>query len=669
MGTDPSSQTADGLARLFSPLQVGPMLVPNRICETTNTIGAGRLDFMADDVFTEHHVQKARGGVGWIGGQAWIMPSPMPDEAPDELTAGGFAMRFPVHLMPGFVERLKSFVDAVHEAGSVAVCQLGLGNVLFGPSPVRLLVNDDSVAHELDEDEIETVISTFADAAGQVAAAGADGIEVHACHETLPHLFLSPVTNHRTDRWGGDAEGRTRFIVEILRRVRERVGDGVAVGVRMPAGEVRPGGLSLLDAQEIAGYIAQDANPDFFNVDFGHLWSDPSYIAPSYHPPALAAQRVKEIRRIVEPTPVLCAGRIFDPLIAEQLLADGACDLVGMTRASIADPEFPNKAREGRLDEIRYCIGCNRCIDNAVHGVGTGLANVMQRAICSINPMIGNELLWRATYRPADPPRKVVVVGAGAAGLETARVAAMRGHEVIVLERRSVIGGQVQIASLAPGRDQFANLPTYYENQVKLLGIDLRLGTEVDADGVLALSPDVVVCATGSVPIVPDIPGADSPNVVQAWDVLQGACDVGRRVVVISQENAMETPSVADYLATKGHEVLVFHDWSGVANTVGRYAVATVLKRLEAGGVKTQAYRRAVRIDDGHVEFSSALTGISESVDDVDTVVISCGSSPDTGIYRLLKERVPEIHLIGAAWAPRGIHEATEMGMRVGLEL
>ncbi|MCZ7526778.1 MAG: FAD-dependent oxidoreductase [Acidimicrobiia bacterium] len=654
---------------LFSPLQVGPMTVPNRICETTNTIGAGRLDFLADDVYTEHHVQKARGGVGWIGGEAWILPAPIPDEAPQELTDGGFAIRIPAYYMPGFVERLRSFVDAVHEAGSVAVCQIGHGNVLFGPSAVPLLGSQHFVPHELDDDEMEWIISSFADAAEQLVAAGADAIEVHASHETLPHFFLSPATNRRTDRWGGDTEARTRFVVEILRRVRDRIGDTAAVGVRVSGGEYRPGGYDLLEAQEIAGYIAEGARPDFFSVDVGHLWGDPTYVAPSYAPPALGAAHAKEIRRIVAPIPVLYAGRVFDPLLAEQLLAEGACDLVGMTRASIADPEFPNKAREGRFDEIRACIGCNRCIDNAVHGVGTGLANVMQRAMCSVNPVIGNELLWRASYRPAETRRRVVVVGAGAAGLEAARVAAMRGHEVIVLERSGNIGGQVRLASLAPGRDQFANLPTYYQTQIKLLSIDLRLGVDCDAEAVRALSPDVVICATGSIPLAPEIPGVDGPNVHQAWDVLEGTCSVGHRVVVLSQEDGMETPSVADALASRGHEVEVFHHWAGIAGNVGRYAIATVLRRLEAGGVKTHAYQRAVRIDRDRVELVSSLTGFSSVVEGVDSVVLSCGSRPATDLYRALKGTAPEIHLVGAAWAPRGIHEATEMGMLVGLAL
>jgi 2,4-dienoyl-CoA reductase-like NADH-dependent reductase (Old Yellow Enzyme family)/thioredoxin reductase len=658
------------LEQLFTPIQVGPMRVPNRICETTNTIGAGRLgDFLPDDVFIEHHVAKARGGMGWIGGETWILNAPLPDEVPEEIIPGGAATRFPIYYLPDFVPKVARFCQAVHDAGAVAVFQLTQLNAMFGPSSVPISGAYDWVPHELEDHEIDVIVESYAAAAGEILAAGGDGVEVHAAHETVPHLFLSPATNHRTDRWGGDARQRCGLLVTILQAIRARVGDGLAVGFRMAAGESRPGGYTLDDAVAMMRCIVAEAGPDFVNVDIGHSWGDPSYVPPSYYPVAIGADAAKAIREAARPAAVLYAGRVFDPLVAERLLADGVCDLVGMTRASIVDPEFATKAREGRLEEIRYCIGCNRCIDNAVHGAGTGLFTLNQRAMCSINPQAGAEFAWKTSFRPASTRKRVVVVGAGPAGLEAARVAALRGHEVIVTERRAAIGGQVHVASLAPGREQFANLARYHDTQVKLLGIDLRLGVDATPDAVLALAPNAVVCATGSIPLVPEVPGVDGPDVVQAWDVLEGKVEIGHRVVVVSQEDGMETPSVADFLASRGHAVEVFHHWGGVANAVGRYTLGPVLRRLEAGGVVSHSHLRVSRIEAGAVEFVSALTGAARVVEGVDTVVLSCGSRPDVALYRALKDEVARADLVGAAWAPRGIHEATEHGMRVGLEV
>lgn len=658
------------LERLFTPLRVGPMQVPNRVCETTNTIGAGRLgDFLPDDVFIEHHVAKARGGMGWIGGETWVLNAPLPDEVPEEIIPGGAATRFPIYYLPDFVPKVARYCQAVHDAGAVAVFQLTQLNAMFGPSSVPISGAYDWVPHELEDHEIDAIIESYAAAAEQILAAGGDGVEVHAAHETVPHLFLSPATNRRTDRWGGEALARCRFVIEVLRAIRDRVGNGLAIGLRMAAGEARPGGYTLDDAVAMARHIVAEAAPDFLSVDVGHSWGDPSYVPPSYYPVAMGAEAARKIREAAQPAAVLYAGRVFDPLVAERLLVDGVCDLVGMTRASIVDPEFVNKAREGRLEEIRYCIGCNRCIDNAVHGSGTGLFTLNQRAMCSVNPTAGAEFAWKTSFRRVATPRRVVVVGAGPAGLEAARVAALRGHDVTVLERRDALGGQVHIASLAPGRDQFANLARYHDTQVKLLGIDLRLGSDATPEAVLGLRPDAVVCATGSVPLVPDAPGIDAAFVVQAWDVLEGKIDVGRRVVVVSQEDGMETPSVADFLASRGHAVEVFHHWAGVANAVGRYTVGPVLRRLEAGGVTTRSHLRVNRIEAGRVEFVSSLTGATRVVEDVDTVVLSCGSRPDVALYRALKGEVGRLDLVGAAWAPRGIHEATEHGMRVGLEV
>lgn len=656
--------------RAFAPLDVGPMRVRNRFCETTNTIGAGRLEGVPDDPFIAHHVAKARGGMAWIGSETWLLDAPVPDEAKDEMIPGGAAMRVPLYYSPDVLAGVQRFTDAVHDAGAVAVFQLTQLNAVFGPSAVPVSGAYDWVSHACTEDEIEHFIDAYANAAASYHSAGVDAVELHAAHETLLHLFLSPATNRREDAWGGDTERRCRLLVESLKRVRQTAGSGLAIGFRFTAGESRAGGFDLDEAERMLEYICREAEPDFVNLDIGHSWGDPPYVPTSFYPPALGADRAKRLRAAVgDRVKVLYAGRVLTVAMAEQLLADGVCDLVGMTRASITDPEFVNKAAQGREDEILGCIGCNRCIDNSVQGSGTGLFQLLQRAVCSVNSKAGNEIYWATNHTSAKSPRHLVVVGAGPAGLEAARVAAERGHRVTLLEQGDHIGGQVWLAGQVPGREQFLSFVDFHTRAIERLGIDLRLGSAASAENVLALQPDVVVCATGSVPIVPPVAGSDDARVVQGWSVLDGTASVGKRVAVISQEDGMETVSVALKLAEEGHSVEIFHHWAGVGNALGRYTSPPVLTRFEMLGVATHARQRASKIVGGSIEFVSALTGKASIVDGFDSVVLVCGSRPETALHDALKPTGLRIYLVGAAWVPRGIHESVEHGMKVALEV
>jgi NADPH-dependent 2,4-dienoyl-CoA reductase/sulfur reductase-like enzyme len=532
-------------------------------------------------------------------------------------------------------------------------------------SPVPLAEPYDWVPHQLDHSEIEAILDTYVMAAGQFLAAGADGIEIHCAHETLPQSFLSPALNHRTDRWGGDAGGRTRFVTELLGRLRERIGADMALGIRICGQEFREGGYDLMEMREMITLIAATDTLDFVNVDVGHSWGSPSYVQPSYYDHAQYREVGRAIRADVAPIPTLFSGRVNDPVVAEELLAKGVCDLVGMTRAGIADPEFANKAREGRLIEIRRCIGCNRCIADSIE---SHAPEMFRKPTCSVNPVVGREIEWRYV-RPASPSKRVVVVGGGAAGLELARVAAGRGHELIVLERAAALGGQLRIAARAPGRDAFEDFIYYEEHQMELLDVDLRLGVEADLDSVLALEPDVVACATGSVPRVPRTPGVDADHVVQGWDVLAGTAEVRGRVAVVSQEDHFETPNVVDFLASAGAEVEVFHKWTGIGSQIDRYSIGPILGRIHTHDVPVHTGWRLGEVAGRDLRFTSAFTGKGRTFPGFDSVVLVYGSVPDTSLYDQLGGRVPQRHLVGSAWVPRRLAEATQHGARLGTEL
>jgi NADPH-dependent 2,4-dienoyl-CoA reductase/sulfur reductase-like enzyme len=366
---------------------------------------------------------------------------------------------------------------------------------------------------------------------------------------------------------------------------------------------------------------------------------------------------------------IIFSGRINEPIVAEEILQAGICDLVGMTRAGIADPEFVNKIREGRLSEMRRCIGCNRCIAEVVHG---SKPLGIKGPVCSINPVIGNELLWEQKFKPAAVKKRVVVVGAGPAGLEAARVAAMRGHSVVLLEKAKRVGGQMLLASKAPGRDSFEDFIYFQENEIDRLGIELRLQTTADAAMIHALGAEVLVCASGSVARMPlEAEGLDGGHVVTGWDVLANRAQLGERVVVYSEEDYFETPNVAEAIAATGKQVTIVHKWAQVGSEIDRYSFGAVMKRLEEHNIRLVGGQRLKAVKGREIECISAYSGKSSRQGDFDSVVLVCGSVPNDRLYYELKNdpRFERTFLIGAAWTPRRIAEATRHGAMIALEI
>lgn len=657
---------------LFAPLQVGPMTVPNRICETTNTINSSQIPGEIDDHFRAHHGAKAKGGTGWIGSETWLLDVPFPPDTPDEIGLGvGFASHYAAYQSPPFIEGMTKFVEEVHETGAVAVMQLTHLNSMWSPSPVPVIGAQDYTPHILGEEEIEYLINSYADAAEVVKNCGADGLEIHCAHETMGYSFLSPVTNKRTDQWGGGPQQRIRFVVESLKRIRERVGDSLALGIRISGKEFRQGGYDLMEFREMLYYIGETGLLDFVDIDVGHCWGAPSYVPNSYYghgqfkEAGLAAKT--DLAEMDKRIAVLFTGRINDPVLAEEILAEGTCDLVGMVRAGIADENFAIKAKEGRLNEIRRCISCTRCIDEASEP-----ATLPYKPRCSINPVIGNELRWQEENKPADKPKNVVVVGGGIAGCEAARIASERGHNVTLIEQGKRLGGQLILAAKVPGRDDFEDQIYFEENEMVRTGVEVKLNTEASLETVKSLSPDAVVVATGSQPRVPhDVPGIDMPHVVQGWDVLKGTAKVGNRVAIISQEDYYETPCIAEYLSEQGKQVEVFHKSVHLGSDVARYSIGMLLKRMEECGVKIHPNLVLNEVRDNGFELLSSWGDAKYQIEGFDTLVLVYGSVAQQGLHDQLKAdgSVSQLYVAGSAWLPRRMAEATEHGATIGLTL
>jgi 2,4-dienoyl-CoA reductase-like NADH-dependent reductase (Old Yellow Enzyme family)/thioredoxin reductase len=663
-------------SRLFSPLEVGPMKLRNRIAETTNTIGAGAMPGFVDDGYIAHHTSKARGGTAWIGGETFLLNSPMPNEAADEFMPGVGSFRIPIYMMPGFVENLGRFCDAVHQTGSVVVCQLTYLNFTLAASAVPLAEVYDWIPHEMDAREIQHCIDTYAAAAAKFMEAGVDGIELHCAHETTPHGFLSPATNKRTDEWGGDALGRTKFVREALLATKARIGDGMALGVRVNGCESREGGYDVEEFRAMMRCIGETGTLDFVNVDVGHSWGSPAYVQPSYYGSAEHREIGKALKQDLDGVAILYAGRVNSPEVGEEMIAGGFADVVGMTRAGIADPEFANKAMTGRVSEIRRCIGCNRCIGQSIRN---DAPDAFKKPVCSVNPEIGNELLFAMTNKPAETKRRFVVAGGGPAGLEAARVAAMRGHDVVLVDQGTRLGGALNLVSRTPGRESYADFITFQEAELARLGVDVRLETEASRDSLLALEPDAVACATGALPRQPDTPGADGPRVFQGRHVLGGRVDLdalGERIAVVSQEDHYETGSTAAFLAAAGKRVEIFHKWTHIAAQVDRYSIGPHLAALYERDVVIHTGLRLAAIEGDTLDFTSAFGGRRQSFSDFDSVVLVYGGVPNTSLYHQLEHEfeastdvAPRLFLVGNAWVPRLIAEATLHGAKVGMEI
>jgi mycofactocin system FadH/OYE family oxidoreductase 2 len=644
---------------LFTPLRIGGLTLKNRIFSTAHA------EAMAEEGkpgprLRAYHEAKARGGCALtiIGGSTSVHPS-----------SPSSAWNMIANHDDSIVQAYRDIADAVHRHDCRIMSQLThLGrraqsdvesmHVLLAPSQIPEKVHRE-VPHEMEHDQIAMIVRAFGDAARRCREGGLDGAELSFAHNHLVDQFWSPLFNRRTDEYGGSLENRMRFGFEVLREVRRQVGRDWVVGVRITGDEMTHGGLSANDMADIARRLAASGLVDFFSIVGGaaHTAVLQAAVVPNMaYPIGLYVPLAAAIKAAVPGMAILHATRIVDPVHADRILADGAVDLVGMTRALIADPELPRKAQENRLDDIRVCVGANEgCIDRIYQG---------KPVTCVQNPGAGREDELTALI-PAAAPKRVVIVGAGVAGLEAARVAAMRGHSVTLIERESEMGGQVLIAARAPARAEYAGIVRFLARQVEKLGVDLRLRVEATAEGVLESAPDVVIIATGSHPHVPALPGLDGKHVVTDRDVLQGRVEAGDRVVVVDDVHTQQGLSTAECLLEQGRRVEVISRLFYPGQDVGVTSIVPLYTRLFQKGVTLTPHTELVAVEGSTVVVANSFTGVERRIDGVDTVVLSMGSRSTDAIYRALRNRVAALHAIGDCVAPRGIHQAILEGTRV----
>jgi 2,4-dienoyl-CoA reductase (NADPH2) len=649
----------DRLPHLMQPLDLGPFTLRNRVICTGHNPHYGA-DGLIGDQQIAFHARKAQGGIALstTGGTS-VHPS------------GGLLplsplINFDDSVLPGYGR----LADAMHSHGSRMLVQLGhaasagashhSGHALWAPSQV-MGVYGRELPHVMTTAEIHEVVDAFGAAAGRVARSGLDGVELSLFAGGLAQQFMSPVTNRRTDAYGGSLGNRLRFVLETIEACRAALGPEQVVAIKLAGDELYEEGLHVADMQEIVRQIDAAARVDYYVVAVGtNLEQFPrvDHWPPSPAPHGLytgLAARIKSIT--ARPVAALC--RIVDPRMADRLVADGTCDLVAVVRATFADPDFVAKAAAGRFEDIRKCVGANSgCVDRIQLG---------EEARCIYNPVTGREVAWGAMDR-AVKPRRVAVVGGGPGGLEAARVAAERGHHVVLFERSGRLGGAALVVGRKPGRSELLGIPEWLSGQVRRLGVDVRLETEATVEAVLAEAVTAVIVATGSSDTAPAAAASGMP-VASAWSVLAGEVEPGRKVVVVDHMGGDVGCAVAELVLDRGGSAEVVSRHAHPALDAGLTNTVSLYRRLFRKGVTLTPHHDLESVDGTDVVLRNVYGGPSRSVREVDMLVVATPPLPNDGLVEPFSRTGLEVHVIGDCVAPRDIETAVFEGHRAARAL
>lgn len=636
------------LGKLFESGRIGGMEVKNR---TVMAPMASRLNDESGAVtqrFIDFYVERAKGGTGLIIIENTCVDWPL-----------GKAGDFPVRLdSDSFIHGFNDLAEAVHPYGAKLATQLQhvgrqtTTSATEGLQPVTSSVLTSyrgTTARELTIPEIKEIVEKFADAARRTKAAGFDAVEIHGAHGYLPTQFMSPVMNARTDMYGGGLENRMRFPLEIVARVREEVGPDFPIIYRFSVDEHVPGGVDLEEGKRIARRL-EEAGVDAIDVSAG-LQASRYWIFPTMAMPRGCNVHLAEGIKEVVDIPVIVVGRINDPILAEEILNAGKADFVALGRQLLADPFFVEKAARGASEDIRPCIACNECITRLMRHWRVG---------CSVNPRVGKEREHQ--LKPAEESKKILVAGGGPAGMEAARVATLRGHEVTLCDKGPELGGQLLLASAPSFKKEIDGYVKYLVRQLDKLGVRVELGKEVTRDLVEHLKPDAVVVATGANPLNPTIAGADRKEVVTAEAVLAGEAKVGKAAVVAG--GGRLGVEMAYHLSQRGTSVTLVEMTDEIGADLELSEKMYFLEQLQLAGTCILTNRKIQAVTEEGVEVVDR--DWQAELIPTDTVVLALGArSSDTLVKDLGDIDVP-VYAIGDCVEPRTIYEAVHEGDRVG---
>ncbi len=654
---------------LLSPLKIGSTEVRNRVMQTAHVkmYSQNGINTQRD---VDYQVARAKGGAGLlITGNRLVHPT----------STTGY-QRFPWAFLKDAVATNQRLTTAVHEHGAKIFEQLNHfgGNatsdsaddirVLWGPSNVKSPAYGE-MPKAMEREDIQELVDWWAHCAELSREGGFDGTEVHIAHSYLLHQFFSPLYNKRTDEYGGSLENRLRLAREVIDAIRGKVGDDWTVGIRLNLHDFMPGGLDVDDAIAAAQHLQEHCKIDFINVSAAGYHNIHMAIQPSDEPDGYLVEMTSRVKAVAN-VPVFTVGGIKDPQLGEEIIASGKADMVAMTRALIADPELPNKAMEGRVDEIIHCIRGNQgCIGRIFKGLPVS---------CTVNPSTGREGRF-GDLPPAENPGRWVVIGGGAAGMKAAETLGKRGHDVVLLEQTDDLGGQLRLIVKTPGRHMWNAVTRDLKVQMNLAGVDVRRSTEATPELLRELNPDGIIVATGALPsrsgfssvnpMVAALPGTDQDNVFTVWDAIEGTKTIGKRVVMLDDDGSRTAAGAAEVLLDRGHEVHVVTRWNQLFPfTAGGLDMATLYGRMFQKGLTYQVNQWASGIDGTAVSVFNLYTGEPEATVEADAIVVT-GATPDDALYFQLKDEFDNVQRVGDCVAVRKLDHAIYEGYLAGREL
>ncbi|MEM0460288.1 MAG: FAD-dependent oxidoreductase [Thermofilaceae archaeon] len=660
--------------RLYEPITIGRCWIKNRIAMAPmGLVGMVNNDGSINRRIVDYYVERAKGGIGLI-----ITGLTRVENEIEKLTLDGRHV-LPILNSAKYIPSHSELTEEVHHWGARIFVQLtaGTGRVLatlallsgitpVSASEVPAYWLPTIKTRALTREEVKKLVKAFGDAAEYAALAGYDGVELHGHEGYLLDQFTSSAWNLRTDEYGGSLENRLRLPVEILDEIKSRVGKGFPVvyrfGVKhfikglnnpgLPGEDFKEAGRDVEEGLEMAKLL-EKAGFDALHVDAGCY--DSWYMAhpPEYLPHGCLVEFAAIVKRQVN-IPVISVGRLDDPLIAEKVLREGKADMVAIGRGVLADPEWPNKVRAGKFDEIRPCIGCHECLYRIIE-----LARPLS---CAVNPRTGRER--ELELKPAEKRKKVVVVGGGVAGMELARVAKLRGHEVVLFEQEKELGGHLIEAGAIDFKSDIRRLKAWYDKQLQKLQVDVRLGVRADLKTVLNENPDVIVVATGSKCWVPPIPGVDKPFVTNAIEVLRGRREPREEVVIIGA--GLIGVELSIWLAQKGKKVSIVEMLPAPSLSVSHANKLYLMAMLKYLKIPVHLGAKVEKIEDGRV-VATTPSGTFEIT--CDSVILCTGLAPVRELYEALTKEHPDVYVIGDALSPRKIRDAVWDAYYLGMSI
>ncbi len=645
----------DQFELLFSPIKIKYVSLRNRIVLPSMNTNFAEPDGSVSERFKRYYVERGKGGAGLL-----IVSSAYIDPASKK--------RIGVLLLheDRFVPKLKDFTDEIHATGAKVLQQLNHNGRLLtsskelktavtgpsvGPSPVPHLSTGE-VPRVLTVTEIKELVEKFGQAARRAKEAGFDGVELHGTHGYLINQFFSLYSNRRTDEYGGNLENRMRFPLEVYRRARELTGNDFMIGYRINAREFAPLETPLEDVIELCRHLEKEG-VDLLHISAGNSETPAmvlKMIPPGSVPRGCYADFAAAVKAKVG-VPVIAVGRINTPDMAEQILRQGKADLIATGRALIADPHWPNKALRGESDRIRRCIGCNQgCMERLVQ----------ERTVtCLYNPEAGRE----GEMIPASQKKNVWVIGGGAGGMEAAVIASSRGHTVELFERGEDLGGQCFLAERPPGKEEFSAVKDFLVKEMKREKVSIHLNDEVEAGKIIRSKPDVVILATGSLPVIPEIPGIRGKNVMTAWDVLKGK-KVGEAVIVAG--GGLVGVETALFLSKEGKKVTLIEMLEEIAQDAGPLNRARLKEELKETEIEVKCSTRLLRINEKGITVQG-----KKGEDDIpaDTIVLALGAKSQDSLLRKIEGKVKEIYSVGDCVSPRKMIDAIHEGFEAALKI